>query len=453
MLDKFNYIKSKAAVFYQKLQGKSSAAVLVRGASTSFILRGLGLVLSFVVNLFITRLLGLENYGNYSYVMAWMSMVSILGRVGFETATSRFVSEYVATKEWGNLLGFLRFSKQVVLIASICVAFCLSLGAWILRSNLSIEVLYGFWIASLLLIVQNYMMLQGQILIALQNVLLGQLPSAVLRPLCVLVGCVGISITVRNPGIAIFITVTLAASVISLGVTSIFLKRTLPNHLKSVTRSYNYKYWLQTAQAMILISCVDVILSRSDVVMIGTLVGSKETGLYNVASQLSGLLVFTLVAVNSILASQASALYAKKSLKELQRVVSLGITFVFLSTLPIAMVYLLWGTNILRLFGQDFDASYNILIVLTLGQLVNALCGPVSLLLNMTGHQNYAAKTLVLSATVNIVLNAILIPIYGAMGAAIATAFATALWNLVMVYFVWKKIRLLCAANNLCSPP
>ena len=443
MLHKFKQVKSKAAVTYQKLRGQGNVAVLVRGAGSSFLVRGLGMGLAFVVQLVAARLLGLENYGNYAYVLAWMTMVSILGRVGFETATLRFISEYVEKQEWGKLLGFLRFSKRIVLIASVGAAFCLSFGAWLFRDNLSVELLYGFWIASLLLIVQNFVMLQQSRLLALRNVLLGQLPLAVLRPFFVLVGCLGIAVWVSNPGVAIFMGVTLAASVVSLGVISIFLKRTLPSKLRGVKESSDSKYWLQTAQAMILIASVQVILSKSDVVMIGALVGARETGLYNVANQLSSLLIFTLVAVNSVLASQASALYAKQSLKELQRIVSLGIKFVFFSTLPIAIVYIVWGSQVLRVFGEEFSASYSILIVLTLGQLINALAGPVALLLNMTGHQNDTAKILVVTATVNITLNAILIPKYGAIGAGIATAFANGLWNLIMVYAVWKRIKII----------
>ncbi len=443
MLDKFNQVKSKAAVTYQKLRGQGNVAVLVRGAGSSFLVRGLGMGLAFVVQLVAARLLGLENYGNYAYVLAWMTMVSILGRVGFETATLRFVSEYVEKQEWGKLLGFLRFSKRIVLIASVGVAFCLSFSAWLFRDNLSVELLYGFWIASVLLIVQNFVMLQEKRLLALQNVLLGQLPLAILRPFFVLIGCVGIAVWVSNPGVAIFMGVVLAASVVSLGVISVFLKRTLPSKLRGVAQSSNSKYWLQTAQAMIFIACVQVILSKSDVVMIGALVGAKETGLYNVAHQLSSLLVFTLVAVNSILASQASALYAKQSLKELQRIVSLGIKFVFLSTLPIAIIYIVWGSQVLRLFGEEFSASYPILVVLTLGQLVNALSGPVALLLTMTGYQYYTAKVLAFTAAINIILNGILIPSIGAMGAAIATAFSTSIWNIFMMYYVWKKIKII----------
>ena len=130
MLHKFKQVKSKAALTYQKLRGQGNVAVLVRGAGSSFLVKGLGMGLAFVVQLVAARLLGLENYGNYAYVLAWMTMVSILGRVGFETATLRFVSEYVEKQEWGKLLGFLRFSKRVVLIASVGVAFCLIFGAF-----------------------------------------------------------------------------------------------------------------------------------------------------------------------------------------------------------------------------------------------------------------------------------------------------------------------------------
>jgi len=97
---------------------------------------------------------------------------------------------------------------------------------------------------------------------------------------------------------------------------------------------------------------------------------------------------------------------------------------------------------LLSLFGADFVAGYPALIILTAGMIVNAAAGPVGLLLNMTGHQRLCAKIFGTSALINVVLNALLIPQLGIVGAALATAATMILWNLWLLIMVARKLDL-----------
>ena len=97
---------------------------------------------------------------------------------------------------------------------------------------------------------------------------------------------------------------------------------------------------------------------------------------------------------------------------------------------------------LLGLFGEEFTKGYGVLSILLVGQTINAIAGSVGFLMVMTGHQTVAAKVLGSSAILNIVLNASLIPAYGAIGAAIATAVSTAFWNIAMLYFVKRNVNI-----------
>ena len=68
--------------------------------------------------------------------------------------------------------------------------------------------------------------------------------------------------------------------------------------------------------------------------------------------------------------------------------------------------------------------------------LVNALCGSVGLLLIMTGYERKAAAIMGTAALLNIIMNVVLIPLYGTVGAAISTAVSMVAWNLAMLYQV-----------------
>ena len=91
--------------------------------------------------------------------------------------------------------------------------------------------------------------------------------------------------------------------------------------------------------------------------------------------------------------------------------------------------------------GDEFVVARWALVALVLGQLVNVGAGSVGYLLIMTGHQIPCARVFFASAVVNVILNAIAIPRFGILGAAIATAFSMMLWNVWLHRLVVKHLN------------
>ena len=104
------------------------------------------------------------------------------------------------------------------------------------------------------------------------------------------------------------------------------------------------------------------------------------------------------------------------------------------------MFLILFADRVLGLFGSDFVAARWEMTILILGQLVNVGAGSVGYLMEMTGHHKKCAYVFGCSALLNLVLNGILIPTLGIMGAAIATAVTMALWNIWLHQLVVKHI-------------
>jgi len=107
----------------------------------------------------------------------------------------------------------------------------------------------------------------------------------------------------------------------------------------------------------------------------------------------------------------------------------------------------------LGVFGSDYGRGAPALAILSLGELANALAGPVALILTMTGHEGDAAKSLAVAAVTNVILNLALIPNFGVEGAAAATAVSLTAWNTLMGVFVWKRLRLRSSAFRDLFPP
>jgi O-antigen/teichoic acid export membrane protein len=100
------------------------------------------------------------------------------------------------------------------------------------------------------------------------------------------------------------------------------------------------------------------------------------------------------------------------------------------------------GYYVCLLFGEAYGVSYYILCILLIGQAINAMCGCNGWLLNLTGYEKITVKGFYIAIIVKLILGIILINYYGMYGVAIASAVALTLWNLIMVYFCFKKLSI-----------
>ena len=100
---------------------------------------------------------------------------------------------------------------------------------------------------------------------------------------------------------------------------------------------------------------------------------------------------------------------------------------------------MIFGEFLLSIFGEGYEGSISILRILCFGQIINALCGPVMYLLNMTGNEKEARNTMIYAAIVNISANILLIPIFGLEGAAWATSSTMILWNIWALMVGYKR--------------
>jgi O-antigen/teichoic acid export membrane protein len=96
----------------------------------------------------------------------------------------------------------------------------------------------------------------------------------------------------------------------------------------------------------------------------------------------------------------------------------------------------------MTLYGSAFSGAYPPLLVLMGGRLVSAAFGSVGVVLITVGRENDLLAGVGVGAGVNIVLNFLLIPPFGAMGAATATAVSIVAWNVVMGALVRKRTGL-----------
>jgi len=104
------------------------------------------------------------------------------------------------------------------------------------------------------------------------------------------------------------------------------------------------------------------------------------------------------------------------------------------------LIFIFLGNHVLMVFGSEYVIAWPVLVVLSIGQFVNVLAGPVGNMLSMAGHERVTAFGVAVSVLVIVGLGLILIPTMGILGAAIATATGMVTWNVLLVALCYKRL-------------
>ncbi len=108
-----------------------------------------------------------------------------------------------------------------------------------------------------------------------------------------------------------------------------------------------------------------MIAANADTVMLGWLSNAREVGFYSVAARIRLIHKFFLAISISTLSPKIASLYAEKKMKELEKMIqqiTKGLFFLGIGTIA---VYFFAGKYILNLWGEEFIASYWVLIIIT----------------------------------------------------------------------------------------
>ena len=196
------------------------------------------------------------------------------------------------------------------------------------------------------------------------------------------------------------------------------------------------------ATSMFLTGTLFMVMTWSDTLMVGYFLDTESVGLYRVAFKIATLITFAQFAVNAQIAPQISAAWKANDHVGLQANVHRVALLNAALGLPAFIVLIGWGDFFLSFFSENSTeilAQTGLLRILCVGQIINALCGPVMYLLNMTGHEGSARNTMLQAVFVNIAANAVLIPSLGLEGAAWATTLTMSLWNVWALVAVYRK--------------
>lgn len=365
-----------------------------------------------LINIYIGRKLGVENFGTINYCLALLSFFQVISTFGLDAVVIKKLA-HISEPDFKKSV--LSETFRIRLITSILSALLFAIFATLFEEGeerLGIYVLSFGILFSFLDISRLYFESQMES------------RYSVLSELCSFILFLVLKIVILMQGLPlIYLWGTLSLELV-LGkafTLILFLKRT-----KHETKLLNFDKVLlikivKESIPLMLASFSVILYMRLDQVMIGRMLGRSDLGIYSAAVRLSEAWYFLPVTINTALypyfvriKSQSQDIFSER----------FQLFYDILSVLSfLAILFFLIFSNQLvdMLFGDPFKASANILLVHIVSGIFVSLSVASNSWLNIIGKSQIVLYRTVLGAVLNFGLNMILIPRMGIMGCAIAT--------------------------------
>jgi O-antigen/teichoic acid export membrane protein len=185
---------------------------------------------------------------------------------------------------------------------------------------------------------------------------------------------------------------------------------------------------------LVLSTVLTVLLSRTDTLMLAYFRSSYEVGQYNAAYPVAGGLLVVLSAFGFMYLPVASRLDADDEREEVDRVYTVTTKWVYVVTFPAFLVFVTAPTDVMRIFfGAEYTEAAAVLPILSIGFFLSAAVGRNRETLSALGETQFILVANGAGFVLNVVLNLVLIPRIGFIGAAVTSALSFAVTHAVVV--------------------
>ncbi|RYC04499.1 lipopolysaccharide biosynthesis protein [Ciceribacter ferrooxidans] len=395
-----------------------------RKALIAFAIRVVSAAIALVSQIIQARIMGEFEYGIFVFVWVLVVLAGNLSCLGFHATIIRFLPQYQALGEYDSIRGLTHTARRFSMLMASLLAI-----AGILLLQFAGDRIEAYYVMPLIFGLATLPM------IALGDVLEGTAranhwtigalsPTYLIRPTLILLFMV-VAVLFGAPHTA---TTAMQAALLATYVTSLsqfaVIEWRLRKRFSFNTGKVDFLVWFKVAIPIFLIEGFSFLLTNSDVVIVGLYLDPEQVAVYFAASKTMALVQFVYFAIKTVVAPRFSAMMAQSDVRQLAVFAGNTVRWSFWPSLLMGFAVLLFGRFLLMLFGEAFTSGYILMAILLAGILSKAVVGPGEVLLTMAGRQGLCVWLYVVALATNIALNVILIPHFGLVGAASATAAA-----------------------------
>lgn len=433
-------MQARVTAMIDALKGDGDENTARRNAILAFLIRVGSAGLAYLSQIILARWMGSYEYGIFAYVWVWLLLLGGLSTLGLNTAVIRFIPEYTEKADLSRLRGIIFQSRLVTLVTSTALMCTALLLLYLLEDQLENYVLLPGLIVLICLPAYALTDLHDSMARGYGWMNLALIPPFLLRPLMILLVMAvfwgtGQPLTAVS-GITAAVLATWLTALIQIALIEPRLRGEVPRG-KQVRET---RFWLATALPILLMESFVLFLQNTDVLVLSIYHPPEDVAIYYAALKTINLITFVHFAVSNAVANRFSAYEARGDKALLAKIIRQSVSWTFWPSLGAALLLLLLGKPLLWLFGPEFTSAYHVMVILSAGLVIKAMFGPAEYLLNMLGEQKLCASVLFLTAMLNLMLNFMLVPLWGLAGAATATS--ASLTTAALLFFLAIRIRL-----------
>jgi len=399
----------------------------------------------FLSSIIIARILGPALTGVYSLVLFIYNIAEIMTNLGLGNLATKYISQFSNEDNYENIEKVFAYTVKLKFYASIAVSVLLILFSGVLSDfyrepNLKSYIIFSAIILlpeSIALIFQSAIQgMQHYKAFALRSFLIA--PIHIILVILVLKLHLGIEgLIITNMFMAAF-DLLICYLIIKKGIHIRFeFKALLTNELRQRIFRYNW----QVAMIVILDS---IVWQKSEVFFLGKLSTQAQVAFYSLSYNLANWTIgFLPGIVFGVLFPAISELHGMKDRKSIEKIYMTSTRYLMMLCIPMSLVGIGLSPLLIGiLYGSEYIPMAMVLNILLGSTCIGLICGPGSLVIYGMERQDIILKASIVATCINILLNFILIPKYGAVGAAFANSIAQLTAIAICTTILWKSFSI-----------
>lgn len=367
----------------------------------------LSLAITLLTVAIMTRYLGTDGYGDYRLIIAFLVFATGLANLGTPLIIARELAQPGANQArvLGNALGLRLVAVLIAVLFAGAVAWALSPSPGVVLGILvgAIGFVAAGQHAVLFILYQQRLRQAGAVLADVSGVVLLALLVWVL--------------TKTGVGVIAFVVATAASSLLTLTISSVFARMLL--RFRPRFELLEWRRLLVSSAPIAVTSGLTLVYYRLDTIVLGMVHPGEAVGLYGVASKILDAIVGLTLLFSGLLMPLMSR-HAADDLAKFRHFFDLGVDTLAIGTGAILLVILLHAEQIVGLVGgADFAPGGSAFRVLGVVAMIASLRYMAHQAVTALHAQAQLLSGFFAAAVIGVIAYVSLIPIYGALGAAL----------------------------------
>jgi O-antigen/teichoic acid export membrane protein len=421
----------------------SDLSKITKGAGINLGGMIVGKGLLFFYTIFLAKVLGANDLGLYFLGITIVGFLAISSNLGLNISVTRFVAIYSSRNDLKRLKGTVLIATAITLSPSLIIM-CLT---FLLGDLVAISIFHKPELGKVIKLLSLSIPFDSLIwifLAATRGLKLMQY-TAYTENLC----WVGLRFLFAVLFLLVFgmklegaVLAYVLSSFFSAALAFYYANKVIPLTDGKVIPVFEVKNLLKFSLPMVFSIFLGNLTRQIDVLMLGLFVSAAEVGIYSVVVRIIVLAEIVFGIFMPIFNPFVSDLYERKEFSKLSNLLEVITRWNVSISFPVFLSLLFFPGFFLHFFGAQFVQASICLSILVIAHLFSSISGLPSSIIFMSGRSDITFKNNSAMLLLNVLLNYLLIPQYGIMGAAIATGISLVLIAFVRITEVYYLMKI-----------